>query len=363
MFWRSRILTILRLALIIISSGCLFWFDFGSSAAADNKPALVSPPTQKYVPGTPSWVPLIDTCMATGGRRADCIEALPPEELQKLEAWEQQNSQGRKRALSTRTFGSGGSFDWNAILRLPREDAIALAYLSQYSQYRPGILNLVFGFWATEDPAAAHARLLLVSNDFETTGIEIQVIKSWMQTDAPSAIAAAASSNSPEIFEMALSDYAHQDPEAGLTIAQEYGTRLGPEAWTAVITGMASRNPQLAAQYIASLGEDGTYLIDAFIDNLIVADPEQTMNWLLAYFPDDTSHYDGIASFFYIRSPVDAFAYLDQMHEGAGKDTFAEALCRARSTNEASRAISSLDQPPPGYDGGICEHRRQMDSR
>ena len=60
----------------------------------------------KYVPGTPSWVPLIDACMEAGGSRNDCIGALPPEELKKLEKSEQQR---RMRPLPPNTFGVEGA--------------------------------------------------------------------------------------------------------------------------------------------------------------------------------------------------------------------------------------------------------------
>ena len=43
---------------------------------------------ERYYPGTPSYVPLIDNCIIAGGTRGECIEALPPEELKKLEAVE-----------------------------------------------------------------------------------------------------------------------------------------------------------------------------------------------------------------------------------------------------------------------------------
>jgi hypothetical protein len=43
---------------------------------------------EPYYPGTPSYVPLIDDCIVAGGTRAKCIEALPADELKKLEAAE-----------------------------------------------------------------------------------------------------------------------------------------------------------------------------------------------------------------------------------------------------------------------------------
>lgn len=318
---------------------------------------------RKHMPGTPSWVPIIDTCMEAGGSRNDCIAALPSEEAAKLEAWEQRNRRWRSRGLNRGTFGGqpqlrvpGNSFDWNQIARLPREEAIALAYSSEYSQFRPGILSLVFRFWAEEDPAAAHARLLLLANDFDIAGIEVQIIKRWLLTDASAAIAAAAYSDRAATFEMALRDYAHQDPEAALAATQEYANEMGKAEWTSVIEGVAGRNPRLAAQRVASLGEEGAYLIDGFIGHLIIESPIDAIEWLLAYFPENTDHYDSIASFFFIQAPADAFSYLHEMRDGAAKNAFVAGLCQAKSTNEASRANSGLAQPPPGYAGDTCKN-------
>jgi hypothetical protein len=56
----------------------------------------MSPEGYPYKAGTPSWVPLIDVCMADGGQRTACIEQLPEQELEKLRKWEQQQ---RRRDL------------------------------------------------------------------------------------------------------------------------------------------------------------------------------------------------------------------------------------------------------------------------
>ena len=238
---------------------------------------------------------------------------------------------------------SGHSLDWNYIAGLPREEAIALAYSPEYSQYQLGILNLVFQIWAEEDPVAAYDRLLSLSNDFDKTLIETQIIERWMLIDPSSAMAAAANSESRQTFELALRFYAHRDPVAALALAQEYGPRVGAAAWTGIVEGVASTNPQLAAQYVATLGQDGEYLVDAFIAALAIENPATALDWLLEHFPRQTKHYDTVASFFYIRSPVEAFAYLDQMEDGVAKDALAEALYQAKSVNEASRAASGLD--------------------
>ena len=55
---------------------------------AEGPPVLTNSRGERYYPGTPSYVPLIDNCIIAGGIRGECIKALPPEELRKLEAAE-----------------------------------------------------------------------------------------------------------------------------------------------------------------------------------------------------------------------------------------------------------------------------------
>jgi hypothetical protein len=246
-------------------------------------------------------------------------------------------------APQSQVLDSGRSLDWNYIARLPREEAIELAFSPEYRRAKSGILNLVFQMWAAEDPVAAYERLLSLSNDFEKTLIETQVIEKWMLIDPSSAMAAAANSESRQTFELSLRFYAHRDPVAALALAQEYGARVGEAAWTGIIEGVSSTNPELAAQYVATLGEDGEHLVDAFIAPLAIENPATALDWLLEYFPRQTRHYDTIASFFYVRSPAEAFAYLEQMEDGAAKEAFAKSLNQAKSVNEVSRARSGLD--------------------
>ena len=79
--------------IIFISlAGCHPWFSVGSGAPAAQQPESTKPPQQSYELSTPSWVPLIDACLASGGKRNECLESLPPEELEKLRAWEQRNA-------------------------------------------------------------------------------------------------------------------------------------------------------------------------------------------------------------------------------------------------------------------------------
>jgi hypothetical protein len=82
------------------------WFKSGDKAPPDQRPELTMPVSPdaytssgEYVPGTPSWVPLIDVCMRRGGSRVDCIDALPPEELAALERWELKNGEKRRERM------------------------------------------------------------------------------------------------------------------------------------------------------------------------------------------------------------------------------------------------------------------------
>lgn len=252
-----------------------------------------------------------------------------------------------------RLVTSASSLNWGAIVALPREDAIALAFSPDYQQFRPGILNLVFRLWASEDPVAAHERLLSLSGDVDTGLIEVQVIEAWLRTDPVAAIAAAADSANAQAFEMALRTYAHHNPVAALEAAQEYAARLEEPAWTGILEAVASSNHELAAQHVASLGPSGAYLIDTFIVPFAREHPGEAMDWLLTFFPQQTSHFEAIASIFYIQSPTDAFRYLGGMQQGDTRNVFTVALCQAKSVNEVSRAASALEQGP--YDATACE--------
>ena len=82
------------------------WFQSRQQAPADQRPELTAavPPdpgtaSDEYLPGTPSWVPLIDACMREGGSRGACIDALPPEEKAALEQWEQETAAKRRELL------------------------------------------------------------------------------------------------------------------------------------------------------------------------------------------------------------------------------------------------------------------------
>lgn len=92
---------------VLVVSGCGHpWFESRwsreESPDADQQPVITNSERQIYHPGTPSWVPLIDECMNAGGGRGECIAALPPEELAKLEAWEAERGRMRRSRMALR---------------------------------------------------------------------------------------------------------------------------------------------------------------------------------------------------------------------------------------------------------------------
>lgn len=82
---------VVTFSLLLGVSGCHPWFksDFSLKEKPEMAPVLVSPDGYPYNVGTPSWVPLIDACMANGGQRDVCTEELPEQELEKFLKWEQ----------------------------------------------------------------------------------------------------------------------------------------------------------------------------------------------------------------------------------------------------------------------------------
>jgi len=84
---RKLIATILVTVLV---AGCHPWFEsrfpWEEGPDPNQEPVLTTSPGV-YFPGDATWVPLIDDCMAAGGSRRHCINALPPAERAKLEDW------------------------------------------------------------------------------------------------------------------------------------------------------------------------------------------------------------------------------------------------------------------------------------
>jgi hypothetical protein len=245
--------------------------------------------------------------------------------------------------------------DWNRVLSLPREEAIALAYLPEYARFRPGILNLVFRMWALEDPPAAHARLLTLAGELDIAPTEIQIIEQWLRFDPPTALAAAAESVRPMVLPMALAAFARQAPTAALEVTHGHAAMLAPAELGLVIGAVAGSDPLLAAEYTASLGAQGAALVEYLIHALARMDPAYALDWLQQHYPDQISWFEGIASVYFIADPARAFAYLEGMEPGSGQRVFADGLCRAMSVNAESRARSALPQPPEGYDLGWCQ--------
>ncbi len=70
---------------------------------AEGRPSvLTNSRGEHYYIGTPTYVPLIDDCLALGGTRGACIEALPPDELKKLEAEEARRGATRRAQMRGR---------------------------------------------------------------------------------------------------------------------------------------------------------------------------------------------------------------------------------------------------------------------
>lgn len=89
---------VLTFCLLLLTGGCHPWFksDFSLQKKPETPPVLMSPDGYPYEAGTPSWVPLIDACIANGGKRSDCIEGLPVQEYEKFLTWEREH---RRRQL------------------------------------------------------------------------------------------------------------------------------------------------------------------------------------------------------------------------------------------------------------------------
>ena len=94
------------LLLVLLVSACHPWFKsrppWADKPDPNQTPVLTNSNGERYRPGTPSWVPIVDDCLRAGGNRTVCIESLPPEELRKFREWEARNARGRYGAFGTR---------------------------------------------------------------------------------------------------------------------------------------------------------------------------------------------------------------------------------------------------------------------
>jgi hypothetical protein len=94
-------LGVLLTAIVLLVGSCMShpWFKsrfpWQDKPDPNQKPVLTNSRGETYLPGTPSWVPLVDDCMAAGGNRTDCTNNLPPDELAKLQRWEQGTRRSR----------------------------------------------------------------------------------------------------------------------------------------------------------------------------------------------------------------------------------------------------------------------------
>ncbi len=94
-------LGVLLTAIVLLVGSCMShpWFKsrfpWEDKPDPNQKPVLTNSRGETYLPGTPSWVPLVDDCMAAGGNRTDCSNNLPPDELAKLQRWEQRMTRSR----------------------------------------------------------------------------------------------------------------------------------------------------------------------------------------------------------------------------------------------------------------------------
>jgi hypothetical protein len=94
-------LGVLLTAIVLLVGSCMShpWFKsrfpWEDKPDPNQKPVLTNSRGETYLPGTPSWVPLVDDCMAAGGNRTDCSNNLPPDELAKLQRWEQRMRRSR----------------------------------------------------------------------------------------------------------------------------------------------------------------------------------------------------------------------------------------------------------------------------
>ena len=94
-------LGVLLTAIVLLGGSCMShpWFKsrfpWEDKPDPNQKPVLTNSRGETYLPGTPSWVLLVDDCMAAGGNRTDCSNNLPPDELAKLQRWEQRMRRSR----------------------------------------------------------------------------------------------------------------------------------------------------------------------------------------------------------------------------------------------------------------------------
>ena len=235
--------------------------------------------------------------------------------------------------------GDGGK-SMSAIVSLPREEAISMALQPEYEHIRPGILNIVFRMWAMEDPIGAHeAYESLPVLDYDNH-IEAKILEIWSQTDPTTALEIAAASASADTLPLVLRDVAMKNPEALLSVTEALLSvtnavylQIGREEWRAIIQGISSNNPQLAARLVANMGPDNDYLIESFIYALAREDVVASLQWLMDYYPEGIEYLEPIASIFYIQDSEAAFDFISYLPAGTMRESYEQALKQAQKIN------------------------------
>jgi hypothetical protein len=236
--------------------------------------------------------------------------------------------------------GDGGK-SISAIVSLPRNEAIATALQPEYEDIRPGILNIVFRMWSMEDPIGAfEAYESLPFLDYDNH-IEAQILQTWSQTDPTTALEIAATSANADTLPLVLLDVAMKNPEALVSVTEALLSvtnavylQIGREEWRAIIRGISSNNPQLAARLVANLGPDNDYLIGSFIGALAREDVVASLQWLMDYYPEGIEYLEAIASIFYIQDSEAAFDFISYLPAGTMRESYEQALIQAQEINQ-----------------------------
>lgn len=229
--------------------------------------------------------------------------------------------------------GDGGK-SMSAIVSLPRKEAISIALQPEYEDIRPGILNIVFRLWSMEDPIGAfeaYESLPFLDYGYH---IEAQILQTWSQTDPTTALEIAATSASADTLPLVLRDVAMKNPEALLSWINAFYLQIGREEWRAIIEGISSNNPQLAARLVANMGPDDDYLIESFIYALAREDVVASLQWLMDYYPEGIEYLEAIASIFYIQDSEAAFDFISYLPAGTIRESYEQALIQAQEINQ-----------------------------
>jgi len=111
----TRVPVVLLAGTVLLLTGCHPWFKsrfpWEEQPDPNQKPVITNSAGETYQSGTPSFVLLIDDCMSAGGSRNECIAALPPESLARLEAMEAERGAMRRQQVEMRhVLNEGGGY-------------------------------------------------------------------------------------------------------------------------------------------------------------------------------------------------------------------------------------------------------------